>query len=70
MYGVAVKAGSTEREFYKELAQRTDGLMITLDKFDLIFELMMAICYREGGDELLSVSYVYFQYKKWYNNIF
>ncbi|XP_063400227.1 uncharacterized protein LOC134684844 [Mytilus trossulus] len=54
VYGVAVKAGICEQKFYQELATRTDGLMITLENFNLIFDLMMSICYREGGDELLS----------------
>ena len=56
VYGVAVRAGRSEQKFYQEIAKRTDGLMITLDKFNLIFDLMMAICYREGGDELLKVN--------------
>ncbi|CAG2209639.1 unnamed protein product [Mytilus edulis] len=54
VYGVAVKAGIHAQNFYQELATRTDGLMITLENFNLIFDLMMSICYREGGDELLS----------------
>ncbi|XP_076072275.1 uncharacterized protein LOC143044227 [Mytilus galloprovincialis] len=54
VYGVAVKAGIYAQTFYHELATRTDGLMITLESFNLIFDLMMSICYREGGDELLS----------------
>ncbi|XP_071137009.1 uncharacterized protein [Mytilus edulis] len=55
VYGVAVKVNiPLKLKFYQELAQRTDGLMITLENFNLIFDLMMSICYREGGDELLS----------------
>lgn len=54
VYGVAVKSTAYAQKFYQELATRTDGLMITLENFNLIFDLMMSICYREGGDELLS----------------
>ncbi|XP_052071339.1 uncharacterized protein LOC127709713 [Mytilus californianus] len=54
VYGVAVKSRAYAQKFYQELATRTDGLMITLENFNLIFDLMMSICYREGSDELLS----------------
>lgn len=52
VYGVAVKADQNAQKFYQEIATRTEGLMITLDKFNLIFDLMMSICYREGGEDL------------------
>lgn len=56
VYGVACRTYSASIDaFYSDIAARTDGLMVPLDKFDLLFELMMAICYREGGDELLKV---------------
>ena len=56
VYGVACRTYSHMIDsFYRDIAARTGGLMIPLDKFDLLFDLMMAICYREGGEDLLEV---------------
>ena len=42
--------------FYEELAKRTDGKHLHLDKFSNIFDFMMAICYKEHGVEYFEVS--------------
>ncbi|EGC32613.1 hypothetical protein DICPUDRAFT_155398 [Dictyostelium purpureum] len=37
--------------FYQEIAERTGGLCIKFNKFDLITEMFLAICYREANKE-------------------
>ena len=57
-YGVycnTPKSGIMDRDFFKTLSLRGNGSSLELEKFDSIFDFMMAICYREqGGDALFA----------------
>lgn len=39
------------KSFYEEIANKTGGFYLTLDQFDSITDLVMAICYKEKGAE-------------------
>ena len=41
------------RPFYKEIAKKTGGFYLTLDQFSVITEMIMAICYRQEGEDQL-----------------
>jgi hypothetical protein len=42
------------KPFYEEVAQKTGGFYLTLDQFANISDLIMAICYKQNGEESLS----------------
>ena len=42
-------------DFYKTLASKTDGKYLELKDWNNIFDMMMAICYREHGAEFFKV---------------
>ena len=42
--------------FWKDIAALTGGDHLKMDKMDSIVDILMAICYREGGDHFLDVS--------------
>ena len=52
IYSVQCKSYSNSDAFYKSLAKRTDGRYLKLQDFKNVFDLLMAVCYREGGDDL------------------
>ncbi|XP_074642064.1 uncharacterized protein LOC141899580 [Tubulanus polymorphus] len=54
IYGVECQAGSTPKTFYTEIAKRTDGTYIKLNNFSNVYDMLMAICYRENGPDMLS----------------
>ncbi|EFA83149.1 hypothetical protein PPL_03939 [Heterostelium album PN500] len=45
IYGIRAKC--SQPAFYNEIAERTGGIAIDFDRFNLITEMFMAICYRE-----------------------
>ncbi|XP_064622493.1 uncharacterized protein LOC135484751 [Lineus longissimus] len=49
IYGVNCSATGNAVDFYKSLASKTDGKYLELKAWDNIFDMMMAICYREHG---------------------
>ena len=48
--------GAKTEQFYKSLANRTQGWYLKLNKFSTIVDILMAICYREKGAEFFDVS--------------
>lgn len=42
------------KPFYEEIANKTGGFYLTLDQFSNVSDLIMAICYKQDGDESLS----------------
>lgn len=38
------------KPFYEEIARKTGGFYITLDQFEYITDLIMGICYHQGGE--------------------
>lgn len=55
IYSVQALNNSTSTVFYETMASLTGGIHLKLDQFSNIFDLIMAICYREGGVDLLQV---------------
>lgn len=51
VYGVHAMPGtrSHSKHFYTEIAARTKGLYLTLDQFNAINDLIMAVCYKQEG---------------------
>jgi len=43
-------------EFYKTLGSETDGHYLKLGEFSNVCDFLMAICYRERGEDLFTVS--------------
>lgn len=56
MYSVQCETNDTATPFYKHLADETNGVHLKLGQFSEIFDFLMAICYREHGEEFLQVS--------------
>ncbi|KAJ8298601.1 hypothetical protein KUTeg_022661 [Tegillarca granosa] len=54
IYGVQAMENEGADKFYKTLAEQTDGHYIKLGEFSNICDCMMAICYREKGDDLFA----------------
>lgn len=56
VYGVHAMPGirSHSRHFYEEIAGRTSGYYLTLDQFAAITDIILAICYKQGGTEQLA----------------
>ena len=60
-YGVfcsTPNSGEKDKRFFRLLSERTMGSYLELKNFDSIFDFMMAICYREHGEDALFVSMV------------
>jgi hypothetical protein len=53
VYGVQCLNRSHATFFWKEVAQKTGGMHITLDQFDSVRDLLMAICYQQQGHDNL-----------------
>ncbi|PRP82097.1 hypothetical protein PROFUN_03787 [Planoprotostelium fungivorum] len=53
VYGVRALNCSHAVPFYEEISERTGGLPIRFESFDMIVEMFMAICYREAGMDKL-----------------
>jgi len=45
---------SSSKGFYKQVADITDGVYLTLDQFSDIINLIKATCYQQGGEEQLN----------------
>lgn len=56
VYGVHAMPGVRKhsKAFYEEIAHKTGGFYLTLDQFSNIPDLIMAICYKQNGDESLN----------------
>lgn len=50
----SVKCGSVDesKHFYTEIARKTDGQFLNLKDFKNVFDFLMAVCYKEKGDDL------------------
>ena len=55
VYGVHAMPGIRRhsRRFYEEIAEKTGGFYLTLDQFRTITDLIMAVCYKQAGDDQL-----------------
>ena len=59
MYCNTPYSGDKDKNFYKSLSDIGKGSFLELKSFDSIFDFMMAICYREHGEDALVVSIVF-----------
>eukprot|EP01117_Protostelium_nocturnum_P013532 TRINITY_DN5055_c0_g1_i1.p1 TRINITY_DN5055_c0_g1~~TRINITY_DN5055_c0_g1_i1.p1 ORF type:complete len:685 (-),score=202.76 TRINITY_DN5055_c0_g1_i1:15-2069(-) len=53
IYGMRALNVNHAIPFYEEISERTGGLPIKFDNFDMIVEMFLAICYREAGSDKL-----------------
>ena len=53
VYAMQALARSRATHFYKEVAEKTEGLHLELHQFNAINDLLMAICYKQDGVEAL-----------------
>ena len=53
VYGVQALNKSHATKFYEEVAHRTGGFHLTLDQFSNVVELILAIAFKQSGDEIL-----------------
>ncbi|XP_050401735.2 uncharacterized protein LOC126818382 [Patella vulgata] len=54
IYGVKANGETCPADgFWKVISKETNGLYLQMEKFDMIFETLMAICYREGNTDIL-----------------
>ncbi|GKX65338.1 vWA domain-containing protein [Inconstantimicrobium mannanitabidum] len=55
VYGIHAMPGIRKhsKPFYEEIAEKTGGFYLTLDQFSNITELIMAICYKQDGQDSL-----------------
>jgi hypothetical protein len=55
VYGIHAMPGVRKhsKPFYEEIANKTGGFYLTLDQFANISDLIMAICYKQDGEESL-----------------
>ncbi|MDP4181618.1 MAG: VWA domain-containing protein [Bacillota bacterium] len=55
VYGIHAMPGIRKhsKPFYEEIAQKTGGFYLTLDQFANITDIIMAICYKQDGEESL-----------------
>ena len=56
MYCKTEYSGRADKKFFQTLSERGKGSFLELKNFDSIFDFMMAICYREHGEDALFVS--------------
>ncbi|XP_050395189.1 uncharacterized protein LOC126814219 [Patella vulgata] len=55
IYATQCQSSSSAEKFYKTIAQKTGGHHLKLQEFSNIFDFLMAVAYREHGDELFQV---------------
>lgn len=53
VYGVQCLGRPHATHFWKEIANKTGGMHITLDQFESVRDLLMAVCYQHQGQENL-----------------
>ncbi|XP_046542555.1 uncharacterized protein LOC124252925 [Haliotis rubra] len=53
IYGVQAGSSNETTEFFKQMTNITHGRHLQLDQFSNIFDMIMAICYRERGADFL-----------------
>lgn len=53
VYAMQALARRHATHFYKEVAEKTDGMHLELHQFNAINDLLMAICYKQEGEEAL-----------------
>ena len=54
VYGLQALGRSHATSFYREIATRTGGQHLTLDQFEDVINIIMAICYQQAGSTELS----------------
>lgn len=56
VYGIHAMPGCRRhsKSFYEEIAKKTGGFYLTLEQFSNIKDLIMAICYKQEGEESLN----------------
>lgn len=52
IYSVQCRGYSVADHFYSEIAKRTGGQHLKLEDFKNVFDFLMTVCYREGGDDM------------------
>lgn len=55
VYGVQALNRSHATAFYSEIAEKTGGFHLCLDQFSQVTDMIMAICYKQAGDDQLKV---------------
>jgi len=55
VYGIQALGRSHATKFYEEIAKMTGGFHLELDQFSKAQELILAVCYKQSGDEALRV---------------
>ena len=58
MYCNTPRSAARDKKFFKTLSDMGQGSFLELKNFDSIFDFMMAICYREHGEDALFVSFI------------
>jgi hypothetical protein len=53
VYGVQALNRGHATKFYEELARRSGGFHIGLDQFSYVTDMVLAVCYKQSGDEQL-----------------
>ena len=53
VYGVQALNRRSATSFYEEIARKTGGFHLSLDQFNQVTDMIMAICYKQAGDEQL-----------------
>jgi hypothetical protein len=53
VYGVQALNRKHATPFYKEIAEGSGGFHLSLDQFSYITDMILAICYKQAGDERL-----------------
>lgn len=56
MYGVYANTSSSKEapEFYRELADRSGGVFLSMKQMSLIRDMFLAVCYKESSPENLA----------------
>ena len=58
MYCNTPNSSGPDKRFFQDLSDIGKGSFLELKNFDSIFDFMMAICYREHGEDALFVSFI------------
>eukprot|EP00026_Physarum_polycephalum_P009006 Phypoly_transcript_09115.p1 GENE.Phypoly_transcript_09115~~Phypoly_transcript_09115.p1 ORF type:complete len:446 (+),score=106.74 Phypoly_transcript_09115:176-1339(+) len=48
-----VRCGSSKEPFYSKIAESTGGKYVDLDQFDVVSDMLLAMCFKEGGEHML-----------------
>lgn len=64
VYGIQAMARKHANFFYQEIAAATGGVKLTLNQFGDAVEIVMAVCYKQSGDEQLEAFGQQLQAKK------